>query len=146
MLSLCTMGFITLVLSGSLQDYQLLSAEEVNFGEHMRTALPSNAYILVGDRHNSPITMLADRKVVMTYAGWYNLYDAQWAQTYADRQTMLSGGPNALDLIHQYGANFAAFSDSEIYSEGINLEFFRSHFRLFDYEAGWWVFDLRQSP
>jgi hypothetical protein len=143
MLSLCAMGFVTLVLSGSLQDYPLLSGQEVTFGNHMRTALPSNAYLLVGDRHNSPITMLADRKVVMTYGGWYNLYAADWPQTYADRQTMLQGSDGALALINKYGANFAAFSDSEIAGGSVNLNFFQSHFQVFDYEAGWWVFDLR---
>jgi hypothetical protein len=146
MLSLCGMGFITIVLSGSQQNYQLLSEQEVQFGQHMSSALPANAYLLVGDRHNSPITMLADRKVVMTYAGWFSEYDGQWPQTYFDRQTMLQGGVNAAGRIHQYGANFAAFSDSEIYNEGISLEFFRSHYKLFDYESGWWVFDLSRSP
>jgi hypothetical protein len=144
MLSLCAAGFITLILGARLESYPLLSADEVKFGEHMQVALPANAYLLVGDRHNSPITMFSDRKVLMTYAGWENLYGKDWVTTLANRQVMLSGGPGAEDLIKDYGVNFAAFSDSELYSEGINLDWFRSNFKLVDYEAGWWVFDLRQ--
>jgi hypothetical protein len=146
MLSLCAAGFITLVPGARIENYQLLSADEVRFGEHLQTALPANAYLLVGDRHNSPITMLSDRKVLMTYAGWYNLYGSDWEATWANRSAMLGGEPQAQALIKHYGVNFAAFSDSELTSGQINLQYFQSHYKLFDYQAGWWVFDLRQQP
>jgi len=145
MVSVCAAGFITLVPGARAENYELLSHDEVRFGQHMQSAMPADAYVLVGDRHNSPITMFSDRKVLMTYAGWYNLYGSDWEETMANRQIMLEGGPGAADLIERYQVNFAAFSDSEVYSEGINLSYFQSHYKLFDYEAGWWVFDLRKQ-
>jgi hypothetical protein len=143
MVSLCVAGFITLVPGARLETYTLVTAAEVRFGEKMRTDLPNEAYLLVGDRHNSAITMFSDRKVLMTYGGWFNLYGKDWAKTMADRTRMLQGGEQAAPLMKQYGVNFAAFSDSEVYSEGVNLKYFQDNYKVFDHEAGWWVFDLR---
>jgi hypothetical protein len=90
--------------------------------------------------------MLADRHVVMSYSGWYNLYGSDWPTTMSDRGVMLMGGSGAADDITRYHPNFAAFSDAEIASGQANLNFFEGHFRLFDHEDGWWVFDLRAAP
>ncbi len=144
MISLCAMGFYTIVLSGPVLTFELLSANEARFGEHMQTLLPPDAYILVGDRHNHPITMLADRKVLMSYAGWYNLYHANWPVVLADRTTMLTGGSGAAQLIRSYGLTHAVFSDSEVALSNANLDFYRSHYQLLTNESGWWVFDLRR--
>jgi hypothetical protein len=145
MLSLTAMGFCLLVLAAPRQTYELLSADEVRFGQHMQASLPTDAYVLVGDRHNHPITMLADRKVLMTFAGWYNLYDGNWIQTYTDRGIMLRGESGAQELIAHYGLGFAAFSDAEIWSNQVNQQFFTDHYTLFANEGGWWVYDLRQA-
>jgi hypothetical protein len=146
MVSLCGLGVYGLAILAPKQNFELLSAGEVQFGRHMASALPAGAYLLVGDRHNHPITMLADRRVLMTYAGWYNLYGADWATTWADRGTMLKGGDGAQDLIRKYGVNFAAVSDAEAASGDADLGFFQSHYAIFDHEAGWYVFDLRRAP
>ena len=145
MLSLTIMGFCLLFLAAPRQTYELLSADEVTFGQHMQRDLPENAYVLVGDRHNHPITMLADRKVLMTFAGWYNLYDGNWIQTYTDRGIMLRGESGAEDLIATYGLNFVVFSDGEIWSNQVNQQFFADRYRLFANEGGWWVYDLRPA-
>ncbi|HEY6736877.1 MAG TPA: hypothetical protein VI322_04140 [Candidatus Saccharimonadia bacterium] len=145
MVTLCFTGFLTLVVTGPQLTFDELSAEEVQFGNQMRASLPDDAYILVGDRHNSPVTMLANRKVLMTFGGWYNLYGGDWPQTYQDRGLMLGGAENAQALIQHYGVNTAAFSDAEISSGEVNLAFFQSHYHLFYHGAGWWVFDLRQA-
>lgn len=143
MLSLTVMGFCLLVLAAPRQTYELLSASEVNFGQQMERQLPADAYVLVGDRHNHPITMLADKKVFMTFAGWYNLYDGNWIQTYTDRGIMLRGEEGAENLIGYYGLTFAVFSDAEIWSSQANQQFFAQRYQLFANEDGWWVYDLR---
>ncbi len=144
MLSLTIMGFYTLVLSGPKITFELLSASEVSFGESMNKTLPADAYILVSDRHNHPITMLAGRKVLMTYAGWYNLYHANWPTVSADRSTMLLGGVGAENLIRSYGLTHVVFSDYEVANGQANLEFYKQHYALFTNQDGWWVFNLKQ--
>jgi hypothetical protein len=146
MASFCGLGLYELTLIALPQHFVLLTAQERQFGEHLRHILPADAYILTGDRHNSPVTMLADRHVVMSYSGWYNLYGSDWATTMNDRGIMLMGGPAALTDISTYHPGFAAFSDTEAYSGQANLDFFQSHFKLVDHEDGWYVFDLRAAP
>lgn len=144
MVSLCTAGFFTLVLSAPGQNYQLLSADDVTFGTRLRQELPPSAYLLVGDRHNHPVIMLSDHKVLMSYAGWYVNYGSDWVTTYGDRMTMLGGGDGATELIKSYGLDFVVMSDDEVIGGVANLSFFQEHFALFKHELGWWVFDLRQ--
>ena len=146
MVTLCFTGFLTLVITGPQLTFVELTPEEVKFGQLMQERLPADAYILVGDRHNSPVTMLANRKVLMTFGGWYNLYGGDWPTTYHDRELMLSGAPNASALIEHYGVNMAAFSDGEVASGAVNLGFYQQTYRQFYYGGGWWVFDLRSRP
>lgn len=145
-ISMMLTGFYTLVLSGPKLTYQLLSKDEVAFGNNLMQELPANSFLLVGDRHNNPATMLSDRNVLMTFAGWYNLYDARWETVWRDRGIMLSGGNNASELIARYGLTHAVFSDADVYEGQVNRRFFESNYRLLDYQKGWWVFDLRQTP
>jgi hypothetical protein len=88
--------------------------------------------------------MLGNRKVLMTFSGWYNLYDANWPTTLADRGTMLAGRDNALELMRNYGVNYAIFNNNEIQSGEANLNFFRQHF-LLEYDlSGWYIFNLER--
>ena len=139
------MGFFTLVLSGPQLTFELLSSQDVTVGQYVENNLPQDAYILVGDRHNNPATMLGDRKVLMTFSGWYNLYDANWPQTLADRGTMLAGGEGAADLISKYGVTYAIFSDQEVASGEANLAYYSEHYYLEYGLNGWYIFDLQHA-
>ena len=145
MITMCTMGFFTLVLSGPQLTFELLSSQDVTVGQYVENNLPQDAYILVGDRHNNPVTMLGDRKVLMTFSGWYNLYDANWPQTLADRGTMLAGGEGAADLISKYGVTYAIFSDQEVASGEANLAYYSEHYYLEYGLNGWYIFDLQHA-
>lgn|GEM_PF-1599509 len=147
MLSLCTMGFFALVLSGGNQlTFQILSSQDVAVGQYVQKNLPDDAYILVGDQHNNPVTMLGDRKVLMTFSGWYNLYGADWATTLSDRGAMLGGKDGAEDLIRSYGLNYAIFNLNEVGSGEANLDYYEQHFSL-EYDLnGWYIFNLQRSP
>lgn len=145
MASLTVMGFYTLVLSGPKLTFQLLSPTDVKFGETLRNELPASSYVLVGDRHNHPVTMLAGAKVLMTFGGWYNLYDGNWIQTLQDRGTMLTGEAGAAGLIQQYGLAYAVFSDAEVMNGEANLQFYQDNYKLVMYEYGWWVYSLREG-
>ncbi|MCC7288934.1 hypothetical protein IT414_00895 [bacterium] len=142
--TLVLMGFYTLVLSGPKLSFELLSQTEVAFGEQMQQSLPKDAFILVGDRHNHPITMLAGRKVLMTYGGWYNLYDDKWETVWADRTTMLRGGPQAKNLIEKYSLTHAVISDAEVANGEASLTFFEQNYSELPSVRGWHVYDLRQ--
>jgi hypothetical protein len=143
MISMCTMGFFTLVLTGPQQKFQILSSTDVKVGRYVQESLPNDAYILVGDQHDNPVTMLGDRKVLMTFSGWYNLYDANWPTTLADRDAMLHGDEGALELIRQYGVNYAAFSKWQTSDGEANLNFFSTHFAQVYSQNGWYIFDLQ---
>lgn len=142
--SLTIMGWYTLALTGPQLTFEMLSKDEVAFGTSMQKALPQDAYVLVGDRHNHPITMLSGHKVLMTYAGWYNLYNSQWPVVNQERSEMLKGTPDASALLAKYGITHAVFSDSEITNGDANLEYFQEHYTLLTHSANWWVFDIRK--
>ena len=143
MVLMCAMGYFTLVLSGQQLTFGILTQGEVSVGQYVREKIPDNAYFLVGDRHNSPITMLGDRKVMMTFSGWYNLYDGNWPTTLSDRGTMLGGKVGAETLIEKYGVTYAAFDQGSVDSGEANLAFFRQHYAL-EYDLnGWYIFNLQ---
>lgn len=145
MTSLTIMGFYTLVLSGPKLTFELLSAADVRFGNELQNRLPDTALVLVSNRHNSPVTMLGGKKVLVSYSGWYNLYGREWSQTLQDRDTMLSGKIGAEALISQYRLTHAVFSDAEISSGQVQQSFFDDRYKLLVHENGWWVYDLQQS-
>jgi hypothetical protein len=134
---------MSLVLSGPRITFQLLSASDVQFGQDMRTALPDEAYLLTADRHNNPLLMFADRKVLMSYSGWYVNYGSDWPKTWADRTAMLSGATNARDLIAQYGVTHAAFTDEDIAGGAVSQAFFDENYELWRRQANWWVYKLK---
>jgi len=144
MTSLTVTGFYTLVLSGPKLTFELLSSSDVHFGNDLRRLLPHSAYVLVTDRHNSPVTMLSGANVLMSYSGWYNLYGNNWPQTLADRTTMLSGGDNAPALIKQYGLTHAVFSDDDVLDGQVKQAFYSAHYQQVTHEDGWWVYDLQK--
>lgn len=142
MVSLCLYGVLTLGISGPQLNFEVISKNDVAFGEQLRTETPTDAYILVSDRHSHPVTMLSDRKVLISYSGWYNLYGAEWEQVLADRDAMLQGVVNAQDLVAQYGLTHAVFSDEEATQGIVNVDYYLRHYRLVSHDFGWWVFDL----
>jgi hypothetical protein len=142
--SLTIMGWYTLALTGPQLTFEMLSKDEVAFGTSMQKALPQDAYVLVGDRHNHPITMLSGHKVLMTYAGWYNLYNSQWPVVNQERSEMLKGTTEAPELLAKYGITHAVFSDSEITNGDASLEYFQERYTLLTHSANWWVFDIRK--
>lgn len=142
MTSLCLYGVITLCISGPRINIELLSKNDVAFGEQLRTEIPETAYVLVTDRHSHPVTMLSDRKVLVSYSGWYNLYGEEWGQIVTDRDAMLQGATSASSLIAKYELTHAVFSDNEVSQNTVALQYFLSHYKLVSHDKGWWVFDL----
>lgn len=144
MISLTITGIYTLIVSGPRLTYELLSPDDVRFGNHLRQILPKQSFLLTTERHNNPVTMLGGGKVFILFNGWYNLYDDQWQQAISERDTMLGGLGNSQDLITRYGLTHAIFSDGDLLRGSVNKIFFDTNYNLISYENGWWVYDLRQ--
>jgi hypothetical protein len=84
-----------------------------------------HAVFLAAYDHDSPISTLGARRVVLGYPGWIWTYGiSDWVGHEQDVQTMLQGRPEALDLVRRYNVKYvvigpqelaAPFSASEVY-------------------------------
>jgi hypothetical protein len=146
MLSLCTTGVLSLAVSGPRLHAQILSNGDAKFGYDMSEKLPPNAYVLTDGRHNNPLMMLSQRKIMIAARNWQNLYDGDGAIADADRNHMLSGGVYAQSLIRKYGVTMVMFTERQVSSGEVDSAFFWRHYQLFYHRYGWWVFDLSQPP
>jgi hypothetical protein len=84
-----------------------------------------HAVFLAAYDHDSPISTLGARRVVLGYPGWIWTYGiSDWVGHEQDVQAMLQGRPEALDLVRRYNVKYvvigpqelaAPFSASEVY-------------------------------
>jgi len=93
------------------------------------------ALFVVADEHNSPITTLAGRRVLIGYPGWlwtYGLPD--YIQKGNDENQILDGGPAALNLVRHYGVDYVMIGPQEI-SRGASRDYWDQHGTLV-YDSG----------
>jgi len=73
------------------------------------------AVFVVADEHNSPISTLAGRRVLIGYPGWlwtYGLPD--WQTKGADNKLILAGDPSTPDLVRKYRIDYVMIGPQEI--------------------------------
>jgi hypothetical protein len=69
----------------------------------------------VADEHNSPISTLTGRRVLIGYPGWlwtYGLPD--WQSKGADNKLILAGDASTPDLVKKYHVDFVMIGPQEI--------------------------------
>ena len=132
--------WLTLVASGVLSMLQYLppqgpsyvwfSAEEVRLAESIRAQTAPRAVFVTGERPNNPVADLAGRPVVMSYPGWLWSYGINYAQREADIAGIYQGGPNTLDLLRRYHAQYVVIGPDEIANQHANSDYFNARFQV----------------
>jgi hypothetical protein len=127
----------TMVGSGLLENlsqargrdrHLLLTAEELRLATSTRARTPSHAVLVVGLRHNHPITLLTGRRVVLGYPGW------MWSQgLHYQRREQALGAIFALTedaprLLQQYGVDYVVIGPDERQRFAGDLEGYRARF------------------
>ena len=81
----------------------------------VRDNTPSDSLFVAADEHNSPISTLGGRRVLVGYPGWLWTYGlADYAQKETDDYSILSGDPSALTLVKKYGIDYVLIGPQEI--------------------------------
>ena len=132
--------WVSLVASGVLSLMQYLppqgpayvwfTTEEVQLAAQVRQQTPPKAVFVTGEQPNNPIADLAGRSVLMSYPGWLWSYGINYTQREADLARIYNGGPQALDLLHHYHADFVVIGPNETTTYHPNVAYFGTQFRL----------------
>ena len=86
-----------------------------------------NAVFVAADEHNSPISTLGGRRVLVGYPGWLWTYGlADYAQKEEDDNSILSGDPSAMTLVKKYGIDYVLIGPQEI-PRGASRAFWDDH-------------------
>ena len=129
---------ISLILVGSLSVYReyylswkMFSLEDIALADFVKNNTPTDSLFLTTDQHNHPIPTLAGRQVLMGFRGWLWTHGVNYQKRESDVFKMFSGGPNAKELILNYGVNYAVIDKNKINDFHINPSFFNSNYQLF---------------
>jgi hypothetical protein len=142
--------WLSLVASGVLSLLQYLppqgpayvwfTTEEVQLAAQVRQQTPPKAVFVTGEQPTNPIADLAGRSVLMSYPGWLWSYGINYTQREADLARIYSGGPQALDLLHHYHADYVVIGPSETSAYKPNLNYFGTQFRLVLHTANYQIY------
>jgi hypothetical protein len=142
--------WLSLVASGVLSLLQYLppqgpayvwfTTEEVQLAELVRQQTPPKAVFVTGEQPTNPIADLAGRSVLMSYPGWLWSYGINYTQREADLARIYNGGPQALDLLHHYHADYVVIGPSETTAFRPNADYFRGQFRLVVHTANYQIY------
>ena len=142
--------WLSLVASGVLSLLQYLppqgpayvwfTTEEVQLAEQVRQQTPPKAVFVTGEQPTNPIADLAGRSVLMSYPGWLWSYGINYTQREADLARIYNGGPQALDLLHHYHADYVVIGPNESSVFHPNVDYFRTQFRLVLHTASYEIY------
>jgi uncharacterized membrane protein len=86
-----------------------------------------DALFAAADEHNSPISTLSGRRVLVGYPGWLWTYGlADYAQKEKDDYSILSGDASATALVEKYGIDYVLIGPQEI-PHGASRAFWDDH-------------------
>ena len=157
---LAGIAWLTLIASGALSLLQFLppqgpsylwfSAEDIQLAAQVRQLTPPRAVFVTGADPsneiaaypNNPVADLAGRSVVMSYPGWLWSYGINYSQREADIRRIYNGGPQALDLLHHYHADYLVVGPSEMATVHPNLDYFNTTFQLAIHTAHYSIYAI----
>jgi hypothetical protein len=129
--------FVLLGLSGALDltraaDFsvsavQFTDTDGLRVAEWVREHTGPTAIFVASDEHNSPISALAGRRVLIGYPGWLWTYGlADWQSKGADNKLILAGDPSTPDLVRKYRIDYVMIGPQEI-SHGASRAYWDEH-------------------
>jgi len=120
--------------------YVWFTTEEVQLAAQVRQQTPPKAVFVTGEQPNNPIADLAGRSVLMSYPGWLWSYGINYTRREADIQRIYAGGATALDLLHQYHADYVVVGPNEMTTLRPNLDYFNTTFQLVLHTASYQIY------
>ncbi len=120
----------------------LFSADDVRVAARIREATPPRATILHAPIHNSPVA-LTGRRSLMGYAGHLWSHGIEWQKRDADIRKIFALGPEAEQLLTQYGVDYVLIGLSEVAECAANDEAFAAKYPVVFSEGGMRLFRIR---
>jgi len=120
--------------------YVWFTTEEVQLAAQVRQQTPPKAVFVTGEQPNNPIADLAGRSVLMSYPGLLWSYGINYTRREADIQRIYAGGATALDLLHQYHADYVVVGPNEMTTLRPNLDYFNTTFQLVLHTASYQIY------
>lgn len=104
--------------------YVLFSKEAVSIGEQIRLQTPPDSVFLTYKVHNSPVTNLAGRSILMGYPGLLWVHGINYQERENDINHIFAGFQNAKSLIKKYNINYIVVESYNPEGMFINRNFF----------------------
>jgi uncharacterized membrane protein len=95
---------------------------------------------VTGQEPNNPVADLAGRSVLMSYQGWLWSHGINYAQREADIARIYRGGPQALDILSRYHADYIVIGPTERTVFQPNVDDFNAQFRRVLHTANYDIF------
>lgn len=107
--------------------YVLFSKEAVDLANFVKQNTPQNSIFLTYKVHNSPVSNLAGRQILMGYPGSLWVHGINYQIVDKDVNDMFEGGKKAKQLFIEYGVNYAVLENGNPESLLINRDFFNRY-------------------
>mmetsp|Transcript_40910 Transcript_40910/g.66347 ORF Transcript_40910/g.66347 Transcript_40910/m.66347 type:complete len:712 (-) Transcript_40910:130-2265(-) len=131
--------FIPLIMSGGLclvkevaLDWELFNKSDREVADFVQEKTPIDSVWLSSDQHNSPVSCLAGRHLLVGYKGWLDSHGYDWPGRSNDVNLMYSGDPRALDLLARYKVNYVIIGSQERRENKANERFFQDKKEKFE--------------
>lgn len=105
----------------------LFDREAVALGAFVRRNTTPDTRFLTYQVHNSPVSNLAGRHIIMGYPGMLWVHGIDYSQTGEDTKAMYSGGERAKELLTHYNIDYVVLEDDIPNDMHVNHEFFSQY-------------------
>jgi len=132
-LSLITVA--TMIATGTVSvwreshlSWRMFTLEDIALAQFVKDHTSADAIFLTSDKHNSPVSCLAGRRIVMGYRGWLWTHGLDYHAREQDVIEMFRGSEQAIKLLGQYRVDYVLIEQDKIKEFREDPEFFTSHF------------------
>lgn len=110
---------------------KLLSYEQIQLADIVKTHTPSSAIILTSTTHRHWVPILTGRQIICGYPGWMWTYGFSYQDRIGDIQAIYRGSPQSQQLIDHYKITHIVIGPEERAEFTINDAYFDQNFSLF---------------
>ncbi|MBI2337803.1 hypothetical protein HYU95_01335 [Candidatus Daviesbacteria bacterium] len=105
----------------------LFSKEAVSVSQQLIKTTPPNSLLLTYKIHNSPVSNLAGRSIMMGYPGLLWVHGIKYQDREKEINDIYAGSADAKDLIEKYGIDYAVIESYNPQDMFINKSFFEQY-------------------
>lgn len=134
MVSMCASGALDLyrATDSTVTMIPWSAADGLRVAEWVRDELPLDAVLAVAPTNTHPVPSLSGHAVVSGYPGWtFDMAVPDWAGRAEDEETILRGGPEAIEQIRRHGVDYVVIGPLELSPE-------------FGADGAWWAANAEQ--